>query len=482
MFCLQRTFKDTVNTHSEDQRKNSGYDEVSQKRSPESRKWEEEVLLPMCDKLDEDTIGSSAKLASYLLQFLAVAPESQGKGIGKALVTPIQSQADKFGIDTCLETATDLNSTLAIADNYLQANGLYDDVFLDKMANIAAQAFAHDPSTLPMCGGDLSIVPEKWRSFVRAGVVGGEMHVASLSDRIEDACGFAVWYAPGQEFLGTEEQKTKTGFDVYIKKFGPLTKGLMENTVGSEADSKMYRLQFLAVSPDSQRRGVAKALMGHMLQKAHDIFLDKMANIAAQAFVDYPSTLPQCGGDLSMVPEKWRSFVRAGVVGGEMYVASLSDRIEESCGFSVWYAPGQQFLGTEEQKTTTGFDVYIKKFDEEFLQYWNTVVGPLTKGLVEKTVGSEADAKMYHLQFLAVSPDSQRRGVAKALMGHMLQKTDAMGVDTALETATESDVSIYERMGYVLKGQVTLPLRFGDFPLSDMHGPAVKLEGSQGTA
>ncbi len=54
-----------------------------------------------------------------------------------------------------------------------------------------------------MCGGDLSIVPEKWRSYVRAGVVGGEMYVASLSDRMEDACGFAVWYAPGQEFLGT---------------------------------------------------------------------------------------------------------------------------------------------------------------------------------------------------------------------------------------------------------------------------------------
>ncbi|TDL20991.1 hypothetical protein BD410DRAFT_790364 [Rickenella mellea] len=96
----------------EDQRKNSGYEELSKKRSPENRKWEEEVLLPMCETLDEKTIGSSAKLASYHLQFLAVAPESQGKGIGKALVMSIQSQADKLGVDTCLETATELNISI----------------------------------------------------------------------------------------------------------------------------------------------------------------------------------------------------------------------------------------------------------------------------------------------------------------------------------------------------------------------------------
>jgi GNAT superfamily N-acetyltransferase len=57
----------------------------------------------MCEKLDEKTIGSSAKLASYHLQFLAVAPGSQGKGIGKALVMSIQSQVWNPVDDTIIE-------------------------------------------------------------------------------------------------------------------------------------------------------------------------------------------------------------------------------------------------------------------------------------------------------------------------------------------------------------------------------------------
>jgi ribosomal protein S18 acetylase RimI-like enzyme len=54
----------------------------------------------------------------------------------------------------------------------------------------------------------------------------------------------------------------------------------------------------------------------------------------------------------------------------------------------------------------------------------------------------------WHLAFLATHPDHQRRGVARLLLEHVLDRADADGVPTWLETSDPVNPPIYRRFGF----------------------------------
>jgi GNAT superfamily N-acetyltransferase len=63
----------------------------------------------------------------------------------------------------------------------------------------------------------------------------------------------------------------------------------------------------------------------------------------------------------------------------------------------------------------------------------------------------------WYLAILGTAPDHQGRGLASAALAPVLARCDAEGTAAYLETATPENVPFYERHGFAVTGEVTLP-------------------------
>lgn len=63
----------------------------------------------------------------------------------------------------------------------------------------------------------------------------------------------------------------------------------------------------------------------------------------------------------------------------------------------------------------------------------------------------------YYLAVLGVSPDAQGRGLGSTVLRPMLDRCDAEGVPAYLESSKERNVGFYERHGFRVTGETTLP-------------------------
>jgi ribosomal protein S18 acetylase RimI-like enzyme len=71
-------------------------------------------------------------------------------------------------------------------------------------------------------------------------------------------------------------------------------------------------------------------------------------------------------------------------------------------------------------------------------------------------VPSAAGAHWY-LGVLATDPARQRTGLARAVTAPMLAAADRVRLPAYLETATETNVAIYRRLGFEVEREVDLP-------------------------
>jgi GNAT superfamily N-acetyltransferase len=62
----------------------------------------------------------------------------------------------------------------------------------------------------------------------------------------------------------------------------------------------------------------------------------------------------------------------------------------------------------------------------------------------------------WYLQTLSIAPEHQRRGAGTALIRPGLERADADGVPTYLETQRESNIPYYRRFGFELTGEISL--------------------------
>lgn len=70
---------------------------------------------------------------------------------------------------------------------------------------------------------------------------------------------------------------------------------------------------------------------------------------------------------------------------------------------------------------------------------------------------SPTDEPYHYLGLLAVEPEFQGRGVGSTLLRRGLARAKADGAGVYLETGTETNVSFYERHGFVVVGRIDLP-------------------------
>ncbi|KAG6868195.1 hypothetical protein C0993_006408 [Termitomyces sp. T159_Od127] len=205
-------------------------------------------------------------------------------------------------------------------------------------------------------GGDWSLARPKFECTVYAGLLDGEVHIATLGPGVDDIIGVAVCYGPGHSPGSTKEH-------------------LANESLGPGFKESQWHLRLLGVVPEHQRKGVAAAMMKVVEEKAKadrvsivletprevDVFkllfeivlfpafthgssdaeVKQAVDVLLAAFGEGdPFSALTVGGDWSLARPKFEAGVRTGLLDGEVHVATLGPEVKDIIGVAIWYGPG----------------------------------------------------------------------------------------------------------------------------------------------
>ena len=75
------------------------------------------------------------------------------------------------------------------------------------------------------------------------------------------------------------------------------------------------------------------------------------------------------------------------------------------------------------------------------------------------------DDRYWYLSIIGILPEFQNRGLGAALIEPVLEKTDALGVPTYLETFSTRNQGFYRRLGYRAAARFFEPTIGADYTL-----------------
>ena len=182
---------------------------------------------------------------------------------------------------------------------------------------------------------------------------------------------------------------------------------------------------------------------GLSIRRATQADRTTVAAIITAAFFDDPVCswlLPDEARRRELLTPMFQLYVDAYLRHGETYLTA------DGTGVAVWLPPNTQLLTPEGEEAfvgaiveNAGSDVErIFKLDEIFATYHPKV-------------------PHYYLQFLAVVPALQSRGIGSGLLRQGLERSDAEGMPVYFESTSPRNRALYERHGFVSQGVFTLP-------------------------
>lgn len=180
-----------------------------------------------------------------------------------------------------------------------------------------------------------------------------------------------------------------------------------------------------------------------------------MAAVLARAFADDPF-YRYLAGD---APER-NERMRAGWIGLLRHSSNgLSDThtTDDHAGVALWQPPGYSGPGFVDSLRLLPS---VRRLAGGYgrLREVSRAVSAL-----EERRRHHAPGPHYYLSALGVEPARQGEGIGTALVQPILERATADGVTAYLETATARNVLLYERLGFVVVEELTLPR-------TDVHG------------
>jgi len=153
---------------------------------------------------------------------------------------------------------------------------------IENATNVLATAFEKDECAAIFTTRDPKMAVPFHRMKVTAGFLAGEVHVAEDAD--DNVIGVAIWFPPGREMLDSEDQlqqalepftsrfsiEVREWWDEMFDEFSPEYNDFMAASLGAGAVRKSWTLQVIAVVPEHHHKGVAKALVGTVREKANN--------------------------------------------------------------------------------------------------------------------------------------------------------------------------------------------------------------------
>lgn len=120
---------------------------------------------------------------------------------------------------------------------------------------------------------------------------------------------------------------------------------------------------------------------------------------------------------------------------------------EDLSGIALWSPPGAWRMRTVQQLRLA--PTYVRLLGPRRL-------GDATRGFAAIDRG-HPDEPHWYLSVLAVAPARQRIGIGRSLVEPMLERADREGLATSLETFKPQNVPYYERLGFAVSYEETIP-------------------------
>ena len=127
---------------------------------------------------------------------------------------------------------------------------------------------------------------------------------------------------------------------------------------------------------------------------------------------------------------------------GASFEHGTADVTADFCGAGLWLPPGVQpdgeglekvFRGTAEPEHVDDLLATFEKMDE-----WHP------------------EERNWYLPMMGVEPNAQGRGLGGALMRHAIARADKDGVLAYLESSNPRNISLYERHGFEVMGEIQI--------------------------
>lgn len=158
--------------------------------------------------------------------------------------------------------------------------------------------------------------------------------------------------------------------------------------------------------------------------------------------------------------EGWRGILRHGSAGlAETYTT------DDHAGVAIWHPPGHHgpsLIGS----------LRLLPAMARFAGWRRLRTVSVAMAALEERHRHHAPRDHFYLSALGVEPDRQGEGVGTALMGPVLERCDRDRIPAYLETATGRNVLLYERVGFDVVEELTLPG-------TDVHGWLMRRPGAE---
>lgn len=177
--------------------------------------------------------------------------------------------------------------------------------------------------------------------------------------------------------------------------------------------------------------------------------IDEAAVVLARAFQDDAGTgylLPDPEHRMAVLPAMFRVMVRHGVSVGT--VTAIGAPIQ---AVAIWLPPGATSPSPDEMGVA-GISEVAPQFGEEAMNRLGTLVACLEA--VQARVIPEDHWRLF---FLGVEPRLQGQGRGSALLQPMVERIRDEGGSCYLDTLEPRNVAFYERHGFQVMDQSTLP-------------------------
>ncbi|KAF7357030.1 N-acetyltransferase domain-containing protein [Mycena venus] len=138
------------------------------------------------------------------------------------------------------------------------------------------------------------------------------------------------------------------------------------------------------------------------------------------------------------------------------------------CAVAVWFGPGTDILETEEQRAVARWGEFVSKLTPEQKKWRSEYFIPRYYDAMASCIGEGTSIKSWHLDLLGTDPEHQRKGLSSALIRAVESKAKAEGTMMVLETTNDPNVAYYQKLGFVVRGAVSIVGSGGEITLTSL--------------
>ncbi|KAJ7458134.1 hypothetical protein FB451DRAFT_1564003 [Mycena latifolia] len=139
------------------------------------------------------------------------------------------------------------------------------------------------------------------------------------------------------------------------------------------------------------------------------------------------------------------SRVAVGLMGGEVYVAEITDAAPKIAGCAVWYGPGARLAillvaGPYRR-------LLFPSYDDDLMKWLPNVRSPRVHDITQELTAQNLQCTS-NLETIRVDPEYHRQGVGRLLVDAVLKKAVLTNTPLVVECTSEITLQFYQSVGF----------------------------------